>query len=179
MEIPFKLVYLAFPRTTLSDMTEIFGSTKMDSRIVATPFIRPDAIIAVLELSCVSSEAYSADSTPIVQMAVTNMLNNNSRFGISQRLIPFKQDNLGNLKCLIAVFADFQLSPTFSSEGTDPSASARRIMALEKIAMNVGSSKIPAKIVMLGLLKDFAPILDGCNSFTVIMFVEHFLKKLI
>lgn len=90
MEIPFKFENLAFPCTTLSDMTEIFGSTKMDRRIVATPFMSPDAIIAVFELTVVSKEAYRAASTPIVYMAVTNILNKNSRFGISLSLSPFK-----------------------------------------------------------------------------------------
>ncbi|PWW28282.1 hypothetical protein DFO73_10698 [Cytobacillus oceanisediminis] len=57
IDIPLSVEYLPFPCTTLSASTEIFGSTKIDKRMVATPFIRPEAITVVPDLSGASKEA--------------------------------------------------------------------------------------------------------------------------
>ena len=63
---------------------------KIVSRIVATPFINPDAIIDVDALSGAIKEAYKADNTPIVYIAVISILIMNNLTGISLTLISFK-----------------------------------------------------------------------------------------
>lgn len=55
----------------------------MVSKIVAIPFISPDAIVAVADLSGAIIDAYNADNTPIVYMAVISILMKNNLIGIS------------------------------------------------------------------------------------------------
>ena len=70
---------------------DIFGSIKkIVSKMVAIPFIRPDAIIEVDALSGAINDAYKADNTPIVYMAVMSILITNNLIGISLKPISFK-----------------------------------------------------------------------------------------
>ena len=54
---------------------------------MAAPFISPDAIMAVEALSGANNDAYKADSTPIVYIAVIIVFTKNNLRGISFILI--------------------------------------------------------------------------------------------
>src|SRR5699024_12161757 len=99
--------------------TDTLGSTKITNSIVAIPFIKPDAIIAVDARSGASNAAYNADNTPIVYIAVIIIFTKNNLIGTSLILVSFRYENFGKLKCVIPRFIYCKENSLLNIDGTE------------------------------------------------------------
>src|SRR5699024_1817707 len=108
---------------TSSATTDTLGSTKITNSMVAIPFIKPDAIIAVDARSGTSNAANNADNTPIVYMAVIIIFTKNNLIGISLILVSLRYENLGKLKCVMPLFIYCKENILLNKDGTDPFSS--------------------------------------------------------